>query len=301
MLKQAIAQKGEEEKEGVDKEIVFATLIDFHTVSVKNNKDDSEEEEIKMLQDVYAYGKRAISSKPARLGYVKQVEAVLSEEMKESLYFTMTKSKLEEDEAFMAKDKLSNLESLSNELCKDELKAIIADRITQGKDSTVPFSESIYVRAKITIMRHILREGQSDIAIKYLKKVVFGHNRNLKLQAMLLERAAKLLLQSYSTAGISITDFTKKILRDVACDKMTAKTFEHLKTCTMIHNLPNSDTVEIYEAKLVSSAFSSSAVAWIDYHGFLKASGMHLEAKRAIERAMSTVTDKQAILKNCKQ
>ena len=49
MLKQVIAQKGEEEKEGVDKEIVFATLIDFHTVSVKNNKDDSEEEEIKML------------------------------------------------------------------------------------------------------------------------------------------------------------------------------------------------------------------------------------------------------------
>ena len=68
----------------------------------------------------------------------------------------------------------------------------------------------------------------------------------------------------------------------------------------MIHNLPNSDTVEIYETKLVSTAFNSSADAWIDYHGFLKASGMHLEAKRVIERAMSMVTDKQAILKKCK-
>jgi hypothetical protein len=69
----------------------------------------------------------------------------------------------------------------------------------------------------------------------------------------------------------------------------------------MLRNLPATDISEIYEAKLVCSAFSSDASTWIGYHGFLKSSGMHLEAKRILEMALLAVTDKQAILTQCKQ
>ncbi len=64
----------------------------------------------------------------------------------------------------------------------------------------------------------------------------------------------------------------------------------------MLKNLPTADTCEIYEAKLICSAFSGDAATWVEYHGFLKSQNMHLEAKRVLERAMLAVTDKQTIL-----
>ena len=57
---------------------------------------------------------------------------------------------------------------------------------------------------------------------------------------MLLERAAKVMVQS---GKMSVCDFTKKVLRDVALDQTTAKTFDHLETCAMLNNLPLADTV----------------------------------------------------------
>ena len=104
------------------------------------------------------------------------------------------------------------------------------------------------------------------------------------------------MLKSFSPTGISIVDFSKKILRDVALDQITSKTFDYLKNCALINNLPISDSVEIYEAKLTSSAYSNDVGSWVEYHGFLKGYGMHLEAKRVFERAMLSVTDKQALL-----
>ena len=52
-----------------------------------------------------------------------------------------------------------------------------------------------------------------------------------------------------------MTDFTRQILRDVALNEITSKTFEHLKTAAMMHNLPLSDTVEIHEARLTATTF----------------------------------------------
>ena len=98
---------------------------------------------------------------------------------------------------------------------------------------------------------------------------------------------------------LSVTDFTRQILSEVALDQITGKTFEHLKTAALMHNLPLSDTVAIHEARLQTSSFSSDVAAWVDYHGFLKANSMHLEAKRVFERAMAACTDKQSILKQC--
>lgn len=94
------------------------------------------------------------------------------------------------------------------------------------------FNEHVYVKAKIAILGHMFASGQKDIAFKYLKKAVFGHNRNHRVQALLLEHTAKLMI----SAGewLTIQDFTKKVLRDVAFDKTTAKTFEHLKTSAML-------------------------------------------------------------------
>ena len=176
---------------------------------------------------------------------------------------------------------------------------MVAKSLSFEETSLVCFSEKVYVRAKVTILGQILRSGKKEIALKYLKKVVFSHNRNYRVQSRLLERAAKLMIQGENT--LTITDFTKKVLRDVALEKLTERTFEHLKTCAMIRNLSTSDYCEIYEAKLACSAFGNDCATWIEYHGFLKSSGLHLEAKRVLERAMLAVNDKQAILTQCKQ
>ena len=85
----------------------------------------------------------------------------------------------------------------------------------------------------------------------------------------------------------------------MALDQITGKTFDHLKTAALMHNLPLSDTVEIHEARLTSSMFGSDVASWVDYHGFLKASNLHNEARRVFERAMAACTDKQAILTQC--
>lgn len=69
---------------------------------------------------------------------------------------------------------------------------------------------------------------------------------------MLLEKAAKLMVKS---TVISVTDFSRQILRDVALEQVTAKTFEHMKTSALLHNLPLSDTVEIYETKIRTTRF----------------------------------------------
>ena len=119
---------------------------------------------------------------------------------------------------------------------------------------------------------------------------------------MVLERAAKLILRGGENGVVdvfSINEFTGQVLRDVALDQITDKTFEHLKMAALIHNLPMSDIIEIHEAKLACTSFSKDTTAWTDYYGFLKGAGMHLEAKRAFERAMAVCVDKQAILTNC--
>jgi hypothetical protein len=72
----------------------------------------------------------------------------------------------------------------------------------------------------------MMRSGKTEIALKYLKKIVFSHNRNYRLQAKFLESVAKLMIQG--ECPFTMTDFTHKVLRDVALDKLTAKTFEHL-------------------------------------------------------------------------
>ena len=65
----------------------------------------------------------------------------------------------------------------------------------------------------------------------------------------MLERAAKLLLTE-SGRLLAVTDFTRSILREVALEQVTSKTFEHLKTAALLYNLPVSDTVAIHEARL---------------------------------------------------
>ena len=116
---------------------------------------------------------------------------------------------------------------------------------------------------------------------------------------MLLERTAKLMI----SAGewFKVPDFTRKVLRDVAFDKTTAKTFEHLKTSAMLWNAPIAEFVEIYEAKLMCSAFSKDEGTWIEYHGYLVANHRQLDAKRVLERAIEACNDKQSILACCKQ
>ena len=109
----------------------------------------------------------------------------------------------------LGKSELQELERMSNEKCKAELKdTIMANRINVKGDSLVSFNEAVYVRAKITIMKNMLQQSQKDIAIRYLKKVIFGHNRNYRMQALLLERAAKLMLVG-SEGMLTATDFTK--------------------------------------------------------------------------------------------
>ena len=196
-------------------------------------------------------------------------------------------------------DQLKQIEQLSNELSNSELKGLIATKVSlEGRDPTI-FSEKVYVRAKLLVTSAMLEKGQTETALKYLKKTIFSHNRNFRVQAQLLERAAKLLLRGQNS--LSVKDFTKKVLRDVALDKVTARTFEHLKTFALLNNLPASDTVEIYEAKVACSAFAQDAEAWIDYFGFLRTSGLQAEAKRVKERAIAACTDKQAILNQCVQ
>lgn len=90
----------------------------------------------------------------------------------------------------------------------------------------------------------MLEQGHKDIAIKFLKKAVFEHNRNHRVQVMLLEKSAKLT----ASESLSIRDFTRQVIRDVAFDKTSAKTFTHLKANAMLLNLPISDMVDIYEA-----------------------------------------------------
>ena len=70
----------------------------------------------------------------------------------------------------------------------------MANRVSIAEDGLIAFSEQVYVRAKILIMQSMLKQGSKDIAIRYLKKVIFNHNRNYRVQALLLERAAKLML-----------------------------------------------------------------------------------------------------------
>ena len=67
----------------------------------------------------------------------------------------------------------------------------------------------------------MLSVGQKQIAIRYLKKVIFDHNRNYRVQAMVLERAAKLILRGGQNGVgdvFSIKEFTGQVLRDVALD-----------------------------------------------------------------------------------
>ena len=56
-----------------------------------------------------------------------------------------------------------------------------------------------------------------------MKKAVFSHNRNYRVQAMLQEKAAKLMLQT--DGNLTVRDFIKNIICDVALEKTTAKTF----------------------------------------------------------------------------
>ena len=79
-------------------------------------------------------------------------------------------------------------------MCAKELKEIVAKSLSFEESSLVCFSEKVYVRAKVTILGQMLRMGKQDIALKYLKKVVFNHNRNYRVQSRLLERAAKLMI-----------------------------------------------------------------------------------------------------------
>ena len=79
--------------------------------------------------------------------------------------------------------------------------------ILNDETSIVSFSEAVYVRAKTQIISHMLSAGQKLIAIRYLKKVIFDHNRNYRVQAMVLERAAKLILRGGEN-GLSIKEFT---------------------------------------------------------------------------------------------
>jgi len=173
---------------------------------------------------------------------------------------------------------------------------LIADSASL-KEAT--FSESVYVRAKIAILGHMLASGQKEIALKYLKKAIFGHNRNHRIQAMLLEYTAKLMFSAGEM--LTILEFTRKVLRDVACDKTSAKTFEHLKTSAMLRNLPVDDFIEIYEAKLLCSAFSKDIGTWVEYHGCLISSNKQMEARRILERALIVCDEKQMILAACKQ
>ena len=164
-----------------------------------------------------------------------------SEEARNTLHFHMTCLKLL-PKASLTTEQVQSWEALSNELCSDELKKIVA--MTIGiRDAT--FSERVYVRAKLAIVAHMLDQGHTEIALKFLKKAVFEHNRNHRIQAMLLEKAAKL---TTTTERVSIRDFTRRVLRDVAFDKTTEKTFTHLKANAMLRNLPISDMVDIYEA-----------------------------------------------------
>lgn len=204
---------------------------------------------MKLLHTVYKYGRKAKLESVSEDWFSPTTQA--------SIYFLMTKAKLSDSQVPLSKVDLANLERLSNELSKKKLKAIIADQITVAADSLVAFSESVYVRAKVTtIMMHMLMGASKDIALKYLKKTIFDHNRNFRIQAQLLEKAAKLMVTS---TLITMKDFTQKVLRDVALDHVTEKTFEHLKTSTLLNNLPLSDTVEIHEAKLKTTCFSTNA------------------------------------------
>ena len=65
------------------------------------------------------------------------------------------------------------------------------------------------------ITKHMLEQNQPDFAIKFLKKAIFEHNRNFRLQAALLQKASKLTI---SVDALSPIDFTQQVLRDVALD-----------------------------------------------------------------------------------
>merc|ERR1712060_200808 len=147
---------------------------------------------------------------------------------------------------------MGKIEQLSNQLSRSELKALIADRITIDPSSLTAFSEKVYVRAKILITKHMLEQNQPDFAIKFLKKAIFEHNRNFRLQAALLEKASKLTI---SVDAFSPIDFTQQVLRDVALDQVTHATFEQLKTACMIKNLPVQALCEIHEAKISTECF----------------------------------------------
>lgn len=48
---------------------------------------------------------------------------------------------------------------MSNELCKKELKALIANQVNIADDSLTSFAEAVYVRAKTLIMFTMLKQG----------------------------------------------------------------------------------------------------------------------------------------------
>lgn len=109
------------------------------------------------------------------------------------------------------------------------------------------------------------------------------------------------MLSLEGASQLTVTEYCQKVLKPVALDQLTARTFDHLKTFTMLGNLPTADTIQVFESKLACAAFISDADSWIEYHGFLKSAAMHLEAKRVIERALAAVTGdgKALIVKQC--
>ena len=85
---------------------------------------------------------------------MSQAESSVSESVKTSLHFRMTEMKIQGGDSYdqLNKSQLSELEKLSNELSKTELKDIIANLVSIADDGHIAFSEIVYVRAKILIM-----------------------------------------------------------------------------------------------------------------------------------------------------
>ena len=174
----------------------FKVLVQLRqkAITVSFEDDDSRQRrELELLQTLFNQAKK-IEKGPALLEYIKQSETLLTEETRESIHFKMTQDRLAQSEPLMDNSELSSLEKASNELCVRELKEILAKTLGFEETSLVCFSEKVYIRAKVLILGQMLKGGKKEIALKYLKKIVFSHNRNYRVQTQLIERAAKLMI-----------------------------------------------------------------------------------------------------------
>jgi len=133
----------------------FELLIELHCEAVRSCQEgDSNRREFELLHLLYRHGKRAGTSRA-------NLDSIAFDPLtKESLHFMVTSRKLlREVNTPLDKTGLALFEKLSNELCQQELKTMIAQIINVDVDSLLSFSEKVYVKAKILVFDHILKAG----------------------------------------------------------------------------------------------------------------------------------------------